>query len=400
MLNGPYNNVDSNSDNSILKAYDEYCNNQLLNSDPNKPHIKGKDNEKSKNELENKQTFNTSTRTISEGIIENINKEIENNKGECNIQEFNNILIEHPEQQEPNLGINNIKNIESNNFHPQTIYVYNPHKPKKLIFNVISQIPKENKTIKINIREKNEEKKEIPSKMNKIFKTEIFDDFYDNYQYHIIKLKIDALIDKNLVTKGRISQYKKALGAKGKHNENSIDNLHEKIFTKCKESFDKGFLKKECKKYIYPNILKDLNIRNQKNFGDHNIFCNKTLFEIYIHSFPKNMKKSQKLEIMNDRNNINKEAKASIEQLINLEEKNKKAETKILYLLFNRTIFYVILNAFLFDRNIIIVDGTKIELRGFKTYKDYFKFLTPKRQKDVKEQFIEKLEKFGQYKFT
>ena len=181
-----------------------------------------------------------------------------------------------------------------------------------------------------------------------------------------------------------------------------MDNLENKIFNKCMNSFDKEFIKNECKKYNYPIVLKDIGIKKQlkRNFIDYNIFCNKTLYEIYIHSFPKNMKKSQKLKIINDGNNINEEAKVNINQLINLEKNNKKAETKILYLLFKKTIFYVILNAFLFDRNIIIVDGTEIELKGFKTYKDYFNGLTSKRKKKLKNKVITKLEKFGQYKFT
>ena len=382
-LKGPYNIVNSYSNNSIFKDYTKYCNNQLLNPEPNKPHIKGEDSEKAKNLLENQQTFYTSVRTSSEGIIGSINEENEPIKREGNQvpNNFNDLPIEHPDQQVSNLG--NILNIESNNFHPQTT-----HKAKKLIFNVITPIPKKNKTIEINIREKNEEKKEIPSKIKKttsLFKTEKVDCcLYDNNSYLITKLKIDNLIDDNFVRKGRISQIKKALGVKGKHNENSMDNLENKIFNKCMNSFDKEFIKNECKKYNYPIVLKDIGIKKQlkRNFIDYNIFCNKTLYEIYIHSFPKNMKKSQKLKIINDGNNINEEAKVNINQLINLEKNNKKAETKILYLLFKKTIFYVILNAFLFDRNIIIVDGTEIELKGFKTYKDYFNGLTSKRRKN------------------
>lgn len=131
-LKGPYNNVNSYSNNSNLKDYNKYCNNQLLNSEPNKPQIKGKENEKEQNVLENQQTFYTSEKAISKGIIENINEENELDRGENQFQEnFNDLPTEHPNQQESDLGINKIINIESNNSHLKTINVTNPQKPKK-----------------------------------------------------------------------------------------------------------------------------------------------------------------------------------------------------------------------------------------------------------------------------
>lgn len=403
-LKGPYNNVNSYSNNSNLKDYNKYCNNQLLNSEPNKPQIKGKENEKEQNVLENQQTFYTSEKAISKGIIENINEENEWDRGENQFQEnFNDLPTEHPNQQESDLGINNIIKIESNNSHLQAINATNPQKPKKLIFNVITPIPKENKTIKRNIGEKNEEKKEIPPQIKKrtsLFKTEIADNSYDNHQYLNIKRKIDSLSDENYAGKGRLPHILKDNGVKGKHTKNAKDNLNKSIIHKCKDSFDKIVIKNECKEY--PITLKDLTIKPQlgkNNIKDYNNFCRKSLYEIYIHSFPKNMKKLQKLEKIKGGNDINKETKASIIQLIDLENKNKKAKTKILYLLFKKTIFYDILNAFLFDRNIIKVDGIEIELKGFETYKDYFKDLAPERKEKVKFDLITNLEECGLYKF-
>lgn len=189
--------------------------------------------------------------------------------------------------------------------------------------------------------------------------------------------------------KGPIPKALKILGFKGKSDKNSKKNLNNKILHCCKESID-NVLYSECLKYfITPRKLTIQKQLDKGGFKNYKIFCAKKLKDIYINSFPKNIKKSQKLE--KARNGINEENKAIIKYVINQEKINKEAEIKKLDLLFNKTTFFIILNAFLEDQKYIIVDNILIDLIGFKTYNNYFKDMNPQKKEKLKKSFKYKL---------
>ena len=339
-LKGPYNKDDFYCKNLNLEEYIKYCKNLDLNPEARKLLIKNNIIEKGKNTFENQNITDINEKTTAEGTNGNINQKNDFNRRDNEIPEnFNYIPTNHQNQQAPNFGNNFIRNIELNNVNPQFINETSSLKPKKLIFKIIN-IPKKKETVERNEEIKNEIKKEeIPSQLPKsleLFKTEKIDNFFDDYQFLTFKLKLDTLIfNENNKKIGRLPTYLKTSGIKGKHNRKSKDNLYIKIIHYCQFSIDKC-IKNEIREYKL--ILKDLTIKQQlKTGGFENInnFCLKNLYDIYIHSFPKNIKNSEKLRKINkitEENKINEETKATILSGINIENKNKKAKIKILNL--------------------------------------------------------------------
>ena len=65
-----------------------------------------------------------------------------------------------------------------------------------------------------------------------------------------------------------------------------------------------------------------------------------------------------------------------------MEKRNKEKEIKKLDILFNKTTFYSILEAFLDDKTFIIIENTEIELEGFITYNACLNYKT-KEEKDI-----------------
>lgn len=194
----------------------------------------------------------------------------------------------------------------------------------------------------------------------------------------------------NIKTKqiGRIPDYLKFFGVKGKHNKNTIDNYTQKIFEQCKDSLNKSIKKIFFQKYkFYPH---DLNINSQIKGGykGYRNFCRKKLIDIYCDSFPKNQRKNEKVEKSTNNHN-----KSRIIQAINLEKKDKNSEKKVLYKLFYKTIFYSVLEAFLDDKQFIEIEGTIINfgLEEFVTYSFCMNYISKEKKEAIKGNLIRQL---------
>lgn len=401
-MKGLYNKDNSNSQNLNLKEYDEYCDNQGLNQEEKKFPEKDNKSENGKNQFENEDSYDINNKTtVERTTVGNNNQENDFNKKEIDIPaNFEDIIKQQPLQQESNLGINAIGNIESNNSLRQTqaINASSSFKAtKEKIFKII-KIPKKKENIERNII-----KKEISShlsKSNVIFKTEIENKFFDDYMGLTYMLKLDSLIlESNCKRLGRLSIYHKNLGIKGKHNNKSSDNLYLKIIHSCNNSITKE-INDELKLYNFSLQYLPIKKSLKSGFVNYDNFCQKDLYYIYIHSFPRNNNSSEKLKIQQNReeNIINENIEAIIKNAITQEKRKNKEKIRKLNLLF-KTTFYVILNAFLNDRDFIEVDNTKIILKKFETYKDCLKELTVEEKEKFRKNLIKNLEKYGNYKF-
>ena len=155
----------------------------------------------------------------------------------------------------------------------------------------------------------------------------------DEYELFTMKLILLPLIYKDYINnrKGRIPKLLKEFVFKVKSDKNSKKNLYSNILHYCQFSIDE-VLHNECLKYFV--APKKLNIKKQLEnggFANYKKFCNKKLYDIYIKSFPKNIKNSEKLKKI--KNEINEENKTIIKYAIAQEKKNKKAEIKMIYYL-------------------------------------------------------------------
>ena len=392
----PYFKVISTSTKFCEGDYSDYCNNQ--NSEIK---IFPKNNQiiKKFNYNSFKNTYSNINYTTTEGnSIPNIFAGNDFNCRQVEVQEnFINIPSRQNLQQETQPDDINLILPQSNNpHHQQTLNTSKSQKPKKKIFGFI-KVKKGNENIDSNIKGK---KDEIPPYVNQksgitnLFKVEEPNkkDEYDIFTMRIILL---ALTNKDYINKrkGPLPKSLKELGFKGKSNRCSLKNLYAKILQNCKSSVDE-VINNECEKYFIS--FKKLTIQKQLKkggFANYKTFCKKKLYDIYINSFPKNIKNSEKMN--NAKDGINKENKDYIKHVIAKEKYDKNAEIKKLNLLFNKTTFFIILKAFLEDQNLIIVDNTPIKLEGFKTFNYYLNYLNPKEKEKLKIKFKENLGMFN-----
>lgn len=350
-------NFEGCSKNPYTKRKDEEINlNKEYNesyNDPQRPSIDTQKEEIKNNyfseNIENKKTSGGTDEIISEKSALNSHK----NENEQNF----NFISSQNLQPQSNYNLNNI----------QYIRVTETSKEK-----ISNKSDFSNELNSINFSEENKNKKnEIElEKIKPKFKIE-------NCNINILAFLIFAF--KNIPNKkGRIPKYLKYFGVKGKHDKNSRDNYIDCIFNQCKNSLDTT-IKNLLKNYAFcPN---ELNIKIKGGYPAYRKFCKKNLLEIYSFSFPKNVKEN----IKNDRKKngfINQHNSSLIIQAINMEKRNKEKEIKKLDILFNKTTFYSILEAFLDDKTFIIIENTEIELEGFITYNACLNYKT-KEEKDI-----------------
>lgn len=236
----------------------------------------------------------------------------------------------------------------------------------------------------IKVSKENEKNKTELTKFKPIFKTE--NDNKNDFSILIFLVFAFKDISKK---KGSIPKYLKLLGVKGKHNQNTIDNYIKCIFNKCKDSLHSSITILFEKYGFFPN---ELTIESQIKGGypAYRKFSKKTLIEIYCFSFPKNVGE----EIKKNRKKhgfINQYNLLRIKQAINLEKRNKEEKIKTLDILFNKTIFYSVLEAFLDDKTFIISDKTKIDLEKFITYGFCLNYKSPQEKEKIKHDLKSKL---------
>ena len=387
----PYFKVISNDNKFCGGDYNNYCNSQ--NSETT---IFPKNNQtiKKLNSNSFQNSYNINYTTTARDSIPNNFEENDFNGGQNTIpNNFINILSEQSLQQESKTQVIHFIPVQSNNpHHQQTHKVSQSQKSKKKIFG-FTNVKKENETIKSNIKEK---KDEIPphampkSKNTNLFKVEK-PSKNDENELFTMRIILLALMYKDYINegKGRIPNLLKELGFKGKSNRFSKKNLYNNILQYCKLSIDTT-INNECRKYQV--AFRKLTIKSQLDIGgfaNYKTFCKKYLYDIYINSFPKHIKKSEKLEKAKD--GINKENLSIIKYVITKEKYDKEAEIKKLNLLFKKTTFFIILEAFLENQNCIKVDNTPIELEGFKTFDYYLNDLNPEEKENLKKIFKKKL---------
>ena len=293
---------------------------------------------------------------------------------------------------ENSINLQNIKKINSNNKNNNIF-------PQFLQKNTFERIEVKEDTIKLNSSMPCNYKYITDSDQannNQIFEninTNKYDLFYNHDKNGIQKMVFRNNINFCLFRKkGRISNYLKKKGLKGKHNNKRVDNAIRKIINSCSKNFD-SFIRDICEKY-YVNNLHKLNIKKDigNSFKDYSKFFNKYIKDIYKNFKPRRLKieaikEGYEKEMANLKNAISKEKKIKDEE----EKKDdKNAKKKILGMLINETTFKNVLKCYLFDKNKIISEnGEIIPVEGFKTYKDSLNEYDDELKKKYKEKILD-----------
>ena len=160
-----------------------------------------------------------------------------------------------------------------------------------------------------------------------------------------------------------------------------------KIINAAKENIHK-FIVDKCVKYKEkPPHMPYLKNQIGKNIKEYSAFFNTNFYTIYINYLPKSLnkqsKEDKKFENYKDQIlNIIEKEKEIIEK-----EKSKNEQIRIIYILFNKKVYFKhILKAFLNDENYITItdeNDETVSLEGFITYKDCFNDELSKEEKEA-----------------